>query len=327
MGGSPFGVAVVGDDAVVGAGRDLAVFSLGSFTPKLEGLVGVPEPALGVAVTPDGRYLVAADEAGGADVVRLARTGTGTLSGSAVGTLDSSGIGATELTLSPDGRYAFVSLEYSAEIAVFDLAQALKQGLGNAGLVGYVPVNPYPVGLAISPGGRYLYATSELGPGSSQGALATINLAQAEVDPSHALVSTVAAGCSPVRVIATGTRVYVTARGSDAVISFSAAALVNDPSQALQSWARVGEAPVGLVSLKNGGVLVVADSNRFTTPGMTADLAVLDVSASGRMHLAGYVAVPSAGSFPRDMAVNPSNGDVLVCNFNSGQLEAVRLPN
>jgi DNA-binding beta-propeller fold protein YncE len=325
--GSPFGVAVVGDDAVVGAVQDLAVFSLGSFTPKLEGVVGVPEPALGVAATQNGRYLVAADEAGGADVVRLTRTATGTLSGTALGTLDSGGSGATELALSPDGRYAFVSLEDSGQIAVFDLAQALTRGLGSAGLVGYVRVNPYPVGLAVSPDGRYLYATSELQPGSSEGALATIDLAQAEVDPSHAVVSTVAAGCSPVRVIATGRRVYVTARGSDAVLSFSASALVNHPSQALQGWARVGEAPVGLVWLKDhGGVLVVADSNRFDTPGKTADLAVLDVPAGGRMHLAGYVAVPSAGSFPRDMAVNLRDGDVLVCNFNSGQLEAVRLP-
>ena len=42
-----------------------------------------------------------------------------------------------------------------------------------------------------------------------------ISVHQAETDPAHAIVSTVTAGCSPVRVItsANGGTVWVTARG------------------------------------------------------------------------------------------------------------------
>ena len=67
------------------------------------------------------------------------------------------------MATSPDGRFAFVSLEDSATIAVFNLQQALTRGFGPADFTGTIPVGIGPVGLAVSPDGRWLYATSELG--------------------------------------------------------------------------------------------------------------------------------------------------------------------
>jgi DNA-binding beta-propeller fold protein YncE len=133
----------------------------------------------------------------------------------------------------------------------------------------------------------------------------------------------VKAGCQPVRVItaANGTQVWVTARASDDVLCFAAARLVTDPSHALVAAVRVGEAPVGLTAVRDGTLIVVADSNRFSAPGAHADLTVIDVAAAldGRPAVVGRI---PAGLFPRDMTAT-ANGTVLVSNFSSGQVEAV----
>jgi hypothetical protein len=69
---------------------------------------------------------------------------------------------------------------------------------------------------------------------------------------------------------------------------------------------------------------VVADSDRFNAPGQSASLAVVDVAdaLAGKPALLGYL---PAGGFPRDMAVSPGGGTLLVANFTSHQLEAVNI--
>jgi DNA-binding beta-propeller fold protein YncE len=120
---------------------------------------------------------------------------------------------------------------------------------------------------------------------------------------------------------ANGTQVWVTARASDDVLCFAAARLVTDPSHALVAVARVGEAPVGLTAVRDGTLIVVADSNRFGAPGAHADLTVINVADAlhGRPAIVGHF---PAGLFPRDMTAAP-NGTVLISNFSSGQVEAV----
>jgi len=217
---------------------------------------------------------------------------------------------------------------------VFNLGAALSRGFGAADYVGSIPLEFAPVGITVSPGGRWLYATSEVasraatpgkpvaGPGGplSGGTLTVIDLRRAETDPARSVVATVDAGCQPVRVVtaADGTRVWVTARASDDVLCFAAARLVSDPSRALVAVVRVGEAPVGLAAVDGGSLVVVADSNRFGAAGATSDL---DVAAAlaGRPAVTGHV---RAGLFPRDMTLAPG-GMLLVSNFDSGQVEAV----
>ena len=190
-----------------------------------------------------------------------------------------------------------------------------------------VAAAPAPVGLAVSPDGQWLYATSELAraaPASAQGTLTVISLRRAETDPAASLVATVAAGCSPVRVItsASGSVVWVTARGSDRVLGFSAARLRTDPTHSMIASVEVGEAPVGLALVDGGRRIVVADSNRFSASGASSSLAAVDVVAAlaGRPALLGYL---PAGGFPREMALEPDGRTLLVSNFSSGQLEAV----
>lgn len=223
----------------------------------------------------------------GALVIDVARAERGA-GDAVVGVLSSpAGQGAAEVAISPDGRYAFVTLEISDSLAVFNLHKALTSGFGRSDFVGTVPLGIAPVGLAVSPDGRWIYATSQTGKagpstGRGTGTLTAINLRRAETKPAAAVVATVPAGCSPVRVItsADGSVLWVTARGSDAVLGFSAPRLQADPRHALEAHVRVGEAPVGLALADDGRRLVVADSNRFRAKGAAPNLAVVDVRAA-----------------------------------------------
>jgi DNA-binding beta-propeller fold protein YncE len=220
---------------------------------------------IGLAASPNGRDLVAADE-GGATVLSLSQVEEpNTPTSSWVrGTLSSGGQDAIEAAVSPDDSTAFVTLESSQKMAVFNLSRAERSGFGPTDLVGYIPLGQLPVGIAISPNGHYLYVTSERASAEQQeGTLTTIDLRRAEHDPAHSIISSVWAGCGPVRVVASDSSVYVTARESDQVLEFSAAELVSHHATAMTAHVDVGAAPVGLALVDHDHRLVVADSNRF----------------------------------------------------------------
>jgi hypothetical protein len=151
-----------------------------------------------------------------------------------------------------------------------------------------------------------------------------ISLAEAERHLARAVVTTVAAHCSPVRVAVSsdGSTVWVTARESDQLLAFSAARLITDPAHALLADVRVGAAPVGLTLIDGGDKVIVADSNRFAAPGAHAELTVVGAAAAlaGRPAILGTI---PAGVFPREMALEPNGDTLLVGNFGSDQLEAV----
>jgi len=324
--GSPSGVAVSKDNKyafVAEAYGFLRTYSLASATPTLVSSETVKGARLvGLTLTPDGRYLVGAIGSGAEvfDVARLERSPPPTTDG-LVGTLSSGGTGASQTVVSPDGHYVFVTLEDSNELAVFNLQRALARGFHRSHLVGTVALTSTPVGIAISPNGRFLYVTSE---GSSEttsnGTLTTINVAKAERAAPRATVSVVTAGCNPSRVVATGSTVYVTARESDALLAFSAKALITHPARALRQDISVGQAPVGLALVNHDGGLVIADSIRVNARKNASGLAVVTIDHGGRMALTGSI---RSGKSPRDMATSPDGRLLLVTNYASSQLEAV----
>lgn len=355
-GGTPFGVATTPDGrwafvAATGGSVDVLRLRTGKSGAPIATLVrsiSLPEAPFGAAVTPDGKYLLLA-AGSGAMVVSVARAEAGT-AGAVLGTLAApagtlAANSATQVAVSPDSRFAFVTLEYADEAVVFNLAAAVSHGFGAADYVGAIPLGHATVGMAVSPDGRWLYATSEvvvpaqhpvglsLGrctgsvpgteAGQAPGTLTVIELRRAETDPAHSVVATVDAGYQPVRVVtsADGTRVWVTARASDDLLCFSAARLASDPARALVAVVRVGSEPVGLAAVRGGTQVVVADSNRYGAAGASSDLTVVNVAAAlaGRPAVAGDI---STGLFPRDMAVSPS-GTLLVSDFSSGDVQAV----
>jgi DNA-binding beta-propeller fold protein YncE len=292
--------------------------------PSLVRQIDVAGAVFGEALTSDGRYLLGADGGAGAWVIDVAAAEKGS-SHAVLGDMTAgNGTGAIAVTVSPDGRYAFVSLDDAGLIAVFNLRQALAGGLGGAGYVGSILVGPTPTDVAFSPDGQWAYATNEGPDLNVAGTLDVISVRLAETDPAGAVVASVPAGCNPVRVItsASGDVVWVTARASDALLAFSAGRLRTDAAHALLADVRVGEAPVQLAFVRGGSRIVVADSDRFDVRGATASLAVVDVSAAlaGRSALLGYL---PAGQFPREMATAPGGRTLLVTNFSSNQLESV----
>ncbi len=326
--GMPFAVTVSGNGdwsfVSTGVGRSIEVLRADAgLAPVLAHRITVPAPVHGEALTPDGRYLLAASGSG-AVVVRVRRAEHGRAR-SVLGTLTSpGGAGAVEVAVSPDGRFAFVTLQGSGTLAVFNLAAALASGLRDSGFVGDVRLGVNPIGITMARGGQWLYATTQKRDlRASQGTLSVISVPQAEADPAGAVRDAVAAGCDPGRVITTagGATVWVTARASNSLLAFSAARLRSDPGRALIAKVQVGRAPIGLTALPGDRRILVANSG--THPGHPACVAVIDAAAAlARPALIGVI---GAGLLPREFAVEPGGRTALITNSASHQLEAVNV--
>jgi DNA-binding beta-propeller fold protein YncE len=305
-----------------------------SFVPRLVHTISVPAAGVsGLAATHDGRLLLAAAGRGAA-VVSVARATQGATR-PALGGLSAPDRGATaaggaaEVAVSPDDRFAFVSLEAAGAIAVFDLRAAAAGRFSGGGFIGTIRLGIAPLGVAIAPDGRWLYATSELAGGRGgrgHGTLTVIDLHRAETDPPRSVVAVAAAACHPVRVSASpdGRAVWVTARTGNELLGFSAARLVSQTRRALIAVVAVGEQPIGVSVVDGGRRVIVADSNLLAKRGAGARLTVVDAAAAlrGQPALLGAV---RAGKQPSEFAIEPNGRTLLVNNSSSGQLEAVDL--
>jgi DNA-binding beta-propeller fold protein YncE len=133
----------------------------------------------------------------------------------------------------------------------------------------------------------------------------------------------------PARVIASddGKTVWVTARGSNAVLGFSASGLRKDPKQALMADVPVGNTPIGVALANGGSRLIIADTNippgghehASPSPGT---LAVVNVAAAlaRKPALLGYI--PS-GALPREFGLVPGGRDLIVSDNGSMQIQVV----
>ena len=96
------------------------------------------------------------------------------------------------MALSPDGRFAFVTLQGSGTLAVFNLAAALASGLRDSGFVGAVRLGVNPIGIT-SVAGTASGCTRPPRSGtgrSEQGTLSVINVppgrdGSGRVGPEH----------------------------------------------------------------------------------------------------------------------------------------------
>ena len=330
VGSQPFGVVTTagGHFSFVTLANAVAVLSNGSsLAPTLDHVLSAPGATGSEQLTSDGKYLLVAANSG-AIVFSVADAEQG---GSAlVGTLTSPfGSGAVEVAVSPDDKFVFVTLENSANLVVFNLQSALANGFAASAVVGKIPLHYAPVGLAISPDHRWLYATSRARvqtTAASEGTLTVIDLNRAETAPSSAVVSTATAGCSPVRVIASpdGRYVWVTSRDSNMLLGFSAPALRTDPAHALVVRVSVGPAPIGLALVNGGSRILVANSNLYGQHGVSTSISVISTSAALSRHpaLLGQI---STGLLAREFGLAPDGKIALVTNSNSGQVQAIDL--
>jgi DNA-binding beta-propeller fold protein YncE/tRNA A-37 threonylcarbamoyl transferase component Bud32 len=329
VGGQPFDVVVTPNHfgfVSLRKGAPLVVMNTAKFVPTVVQNVPLANPE-GEALTHNGQYLLIAGDSG-MTVFRVQDLEAGgTIP---VGSLTSpGGKGALQVVPSLDDRFAFVALQNSGTVAVFNLHKALTQGFGPADFVGNIPIGSDPTGMAASPDGRYLYVVSGLANTAVQsgmGTLTIVNMHHAVADPGSSIVKTVNAGCGPARVITSpdGKDVWVTAGGGNTLEAFSADKLLTDTKHALIAKVPVGQIPLGLVLVSNGKRLVVADSNRDKVGTAKPGLAVIDVDKA----LAGQPAVLGtikSGLAPRQFALEPNGKTLLVTNTQSGQVEAVNV--
>lgn len=309
--------------SLAAARPSVEVFSDSQAGPVPVRVIGVSRTTLnGMALTHDGRLLLVAAGNGALVLdVRRAETGRGR---ALLGRLTSgkSQRLATQVVVSPDDRYVFLSTFQGGGVQVFDLHSARVRHFRSSGFVGSVPAGQALDGLVGAPSGRSLYAVDE-----ASGTLGVIDERAAESTPTRAVVATVTAGCNPMldTVSADGRTVWVTARTSNALIAYSARQLHRDPRKAIAAVVRVGEAPIGLAIVNHGKEIVVADSHhpRSPRPPTTAgDLAVVSTKAAlgGRPAVLGIL---PAGVLPREVSASPGSSTLLVTNLISSQLETI----
>jgi serine/threonine protein kinase/DNA-binding beta-propeller fold protein YncE len=327
-GGNPFDVATVPGYAFVsGGGNGLAVMNTSKPVPSLMWSSALSH-AQGEALTPDRHYLAVT---GGSGITIFQVSSLEHQSAaSPMGSLSSPGQKhAEDVAITPDGRYAFVTFQNTAHVGVFNLKRALASGFGSADFVGVIPVGPQPIGIAMAPDGQHAYVASGLDnpPTPGAGVLSVIDVAKAEQHPgSSAVAKTIPGGCKPNRVVLSdgGQDLWLTAAGSNALLGFSTAKLLSDPRHALVSVVPVGLSPLGVAVISHGTRIVVADSNKNGGSGPGANLAVVSTSKAlaRRPALLGYL---QSGLQPRQFAVTPDGGTLLVANTKSAQLQAVDL--
>src|SRR5262249_31323999 len=204
--------------------------------------------------------------------------------------------------------------------------KALKSRDFSSAYLGSLHIGTQPVGLAVSPDGLTLYATTFIQDASVPGRLTTINVGKAtqKGEMGDAVISQVAAGCHPARIVVDGKTVWVTTRQSNFVLGYSAARLKNGGKNALIAKVHVGQQPIGAVLLDGGKKLIVSDNDNTPPPQTAHNLAVIDTEAAllGEPALLGYI--PS-GPTPRDMAALPNGQFLYVTNRKSGQIQIVDL--
>jgi serine/threonine protein kinase/DNA-binding beta-propeller fold protein YncE len=321
-----FDVAVTNGRALV-SGSGLTVLDLAKPTPVKLGTYPLSH-SQGEALTPDHQHLLVTGGDGLA-VFLVSQLEHG--AAPPVGTLSSPGEKhAVEVVVTPDGKFAFVTYQNSAHVGVFNLDKAFSQGFGPGDRVGLIKVGPKPIGIAMSPDGDHVFVTSKKANSSptSTGVVQVIDVKKAETTPgSSSVIRSVDAGCGPSRVItsADGKQVWVTASDSNALLGFDAAKLISGSPNALIARVPVGQLPLGLVFVRNGTRIVVADSDRDKHPGSDSNLAVVDVPkalAQDKSALLGYA---RSGETPRQFALSPNGNTLLVTNTDSGQLQTLSI--
>jgi len=264
--------------------------------------------------------------------------------------------GSQAVAVTPDGKYAFVSNEYGVvsgtvtegNIGVVALAYDANGNVTTGStLLGQISTGGNAIaGMTLSPDGTRLYVTTEIAaastqasggsntvlartgcvqnPGSSaiNGLLTVINVATAEKTPGPgAILATVDAGCSPVRMAETSdsTTLWVAIRGDNRVLAFSTAMLESNPGNALLGYADTGgTAPVGICLFHSQELLAVANSNRFNTG--TANATILYVANPAS---ASVVQTIATGLFPREVSVGSDDATLYLTNYDSDTLQVI----
>ncbi len=314
--------------------------------------------AHGMAMSKDGRYLLVTVQKGtscpsdgvsdGVQFIDVRKAIAGD-SKAAMGTVQTDP-SAIEVAISVDNRTGengviFVANEFAGKkqgdpdtVSAIDFKQALVfvSGKSTNPIVGTIPVDRAPVGLAVSSNGRNLYVTNEIGlsgpdsceiaglgcpPVLNSGPMGTLSVVDIH---SGNVVADIPAGCSPTRVILTNNDkvAWVSARDSDNLLAFDTSEIINDPTNALLSTTPVGIEPDGAQPFSNRSLIAVANTNRFDTcAGAVGTVSILNFDKA--LNVGGDAATVGtfdAGVFPRQWAKSPDGRLLYLTEFGSNTL-------
>ncbi|WP_162600693.1 lactonase family protein [Paraburkholderia sp. C35] len=274
-------------------------------------------------VTPDGHYAFVANEygqlsadypAGNVGVIALQRNARGLLEGTPLGFIPLAGGTIPGVSVSRDGRRAYAVSEIVPAANLRQLSGTSNTRLTSDQCVQNDPAQPTHNGeLSVIDVHKAIEA--------ARVANGTSKIIQG------AVITSIAAACSPVRVLESpdGASLWVTARGSDALLQFDTGRLVYDPDGALlQVVNSNGLQPVAEAMFDNGRFLMVTNSARFADTSMGANTAriagtnvsLFDISRP----VATLVQTLPTGSFPRDIAVSPRGRTAFVTNYQSSSV-------
>jgi hypothetical protein len=264
------------------------------------------EGTLAVIVTPHKKFGFVSNEEGvaagastsgniGVVALQFDASGNVTTGTTLIGQIATGGNAIAGMTLSPDGTRLYVTSEIAAPGTV-------AAGGGNPVLA--------RTGCAQQPGST-----------APNGLLTVINVSATEISPgTGAILATVDAGCSPVRMSETAdnSTLWVAARGDNRVLAFSTAMLESNPNNALLGFADTGgTAPVGIHLFHHDQLLAVANSNRFNTGTANATIYVVNPAT------ATVVQTVPTGLFPREVTVGSDDATLYLTNFSSDTLEVI----
>lgn len=317
---------------------------------NVERVFPVEAEPTGMTLTHDGKLLIIADGEYVVFMDAARMTGRGGDGDPILGYLSDGAqySGSVYVNTTSDDRLLFVSDEAVQAVTVIDLRRARAEGFKETAIVGKIPTGVAPIALTFSPDGRWLYTTSQRAPENlkwpveckpegadpataqpryPQGAIHVVDVVKAATDPARAVVANVQAGCSPVRldISPDGSRAYVTARNSNALLAFDTAKFHTDASAARVGTVPVGTAPVGVAVTDGGRRVFVSNSNRFARDQTARQtLTVVDAARVGEGSAAVLGSVP-AGLFPRQFGQSPDGRTLFVANYLSNELEVIDL--
>jgi DNA-binding beta-propeller fold protein YncE len=304
--------------------------------------VALSDAAFGEALSPDGQMLAVTTRDGVdlLDTSRLEQSAADPL----ITRLRDSGAGPVYDVISRDDRLLFVSDELAHRISVFNLSMARDPHYRSDALIGHIPMASDPVGLAISPDGKWLYATNEVARRTADfpdrcttpvrggrhhpvGLLLKIDVAKAAIEPRNSILIAIPAGCDPVRVAVspTGQTLWVTARGDDALLRIAASGLGAGNGQIETDSFHVGAEPVGVAIRPDDKQVWVALSARFESD-KDAGLAAIDDADGLDGNGTTKLMTVSARGFPREACFMPDGRTLVVTLFRTRAIEFMATP-
>jgi YVTN family beta-propeller protein len=276
--------------------------------------VEVGDRPMGLARSPDGRFLVVSNDGQGVQSLVLFDTATRKV-------VQSIPYAAPEalymgVVWSPDGKAVYASAGGNNKVRVYSFdAAAQKLAEAPSIVLGDAKASVYPAGLAISPDGKTLYAAQNLG-----NSLAAIDLGSPAATPAVKILKfgepagSASIGTLPIQLALSqdGKTLYVSHWNAKAVSAVDTAAL------SVKAKITVGDHPSGLALSPDGATLYVANANSDT-------VSVIGTAANtvrGEVKLSPYAGAPF-GSMPNAVTVTPDGKTLLVANAGNNDVAVV----